>query len=302
MPDMSDDSLVETIRLYRETLVAIRDLYITSGSLIRDSYGWLADDSTSDAASLADQMDDLHQGLVMKVYATAIPSLRADTMHQRQLGRATLEHIWGTTVMGSRLREAVGWLIQESENFRWQDLVRPFAEIPPLRDRWGELEALVTRAATLIATADGDQSTSDNQLLSDMRQQLERLAGKAPEKFVNDAKPSRDAIQWLREEADRLRKGAAVAAPQQHTSAASIDSPQQQSEPISPRQSQSQKALSPSPVKPPQTPPDNRTAEERLADARKKLDELIGLTTIKESIQTLTNFLKLEQLRVVGSS
>jgi len=273
MPSVSDDSLVETIRLYRETLLAIRDLYISSGSLIRDSYGWLAGTEASDAASLADQMDDLHHGLVMKVYATASPSLGADTMHQRQLGRATLEHIWGTTVMGTQLRQAVGWLIQESENFRWQELVRPFAEIPPLRDRWGELEALVVRAATLIATADGDRSTGDNQLLDEMRQQLERLAGRAPEKFTADAEPSREAIRWLREEAERLRTGAA-------------------SPPAKPQ---------PPPAKP-QSPPEARTSEARtsetrLADARKKLDDLIGLETVKESIQTLTNFLNLERLR-----
>ena len=297
MPNVSDDSLVETIRLYRETLLAIRDLYTSSGSLIRDSYGWLAGDEAVNAAPLADQMDDLHQGLVMKVYATAIPSLRADTMHQRQLGRVTLEHIWGTTVMGTQLRQAVVWLIQESENFRWQDLVRPFAEIPPLRDRWGELEALVVRAATLITTADGDQSTGDNQLLAEMRQQLERLAGRAPEKFVADAKPSRDAILWLREEAERLRKGSAAAAPHQNTNTPLSDPQKQQSEPYLPRKSESAKAEAPSPAKQPQSPPDNRTPEERLADARKKLSDLIGLETIKESIQTLTNFLKLEKLR-----
>jgi len=295
MPSVSDDSLIETIRLYRETLLAIRDLYTSSGSLIRDSYGWLAGDEASDAASLADQMDDLHQGLVMKVYATAIPSLRADTMHQRQLGRATLEHIWGTTVMGTQLRQAVTWLIQESENFRWQDLVRPFAEIPPLRDRWGELEALVVRAATLIATADGDRSTGDNQLLDEMRQQLERLAGRAPEKFAADAKPSRDAILWLREEAQRLRTGAVS----DTTAMAQIDSgdsQRQHRDPVLPRKPQPAHSDHPSPTEP-QSPPDDRTPEERLADARKKLDDLIGLETVKESIQTLTNFLNLERLR-----
>jgi len=296
MPSVSDDSLVGTIRLYRETLTAIRDLYISSGSLIRDSYGWLAGAQASDAESLADQMDDLHRGLVMKVYATAIPSLQADTMHQRQLGRATLEHIWGTTVMGTQLLQAVGWLIRESEKFRWQDLVRPFAEIPPLRDRWGQLEALVVRAATLITTADGDQSTGDNQLLDDMRQQLERLAGRAPEKFTADAKPSRDAILWLREEAERLRKGAANDSATVVSQADSGEPQKQQHEPVLPRQSDAAKAAAASPTKP-QLPPEDRTPEARLADARKKLDDLIGLETVKESIQTLTNFLNLERLR-----
>jgi len=213
----------------------------------------------------------------MKVYATAVPSLHADTMHHRQLGRATLEHIWGATVMGTQLRSAVNWLIEESEKFRWQDLVRPFAEIPPLRDRWGELEGLVMRAATLIATADGDQSTGDNRLLAEMRQQLERIADRSPDKFVDDAQPSREAIKWLREEADRLRSSKPLATP-----TPPLPSPQPPRSPHSAPQPQ---------------PADNRSPEERLAEARKKLDELVGLTTIKESIQTLTNFLKLERLR-----
>jgi tellurite resistance protein len=299
MPDVSDNSLVETIRLYRETLAAIRDLYVSSGSLIRDSYGWLADGATADVAALTNPMDDLHQGLVMKIYATAVPSLRADAMQQRQLGRATLEHIWGTTVMGSQLRQAVDWLIQESGNFRWQDLVKPFAEIPPLRDRWGELEALVIRAATLIATADGDHSTSDNQLLSDMRQQLERLADRAPEKFVADAKPSRDAIVWLREEAERLRKGAGT--PASNAGQAEDVHPKHPPTPKLPPKSETASKTPASSAGHLQTPPDDRTPAERLADAKKKLDELIGLSTIKDSIETLTNFLKLESLRAAES-
>jgi hypothetical protein len=313
MPNVSDDSLVETIRLYRETLLAIRELYVDSGNLIRGSYGWLAGDGVdngvgaADAASLAGQMEDLHQGLVMKVYATAVPSLRADTMHQRQLGRATLEHIWGTTVMGPQLRDAVTWLIRESDKFRWQDLVRPFAEIPPLRDRWGELEALVIRAATLIATADGDHSTSDNELLSAMRDQLERIAASTPERFASDAKPSREAILWLREEADRLRRGASLAQPDQPaaTPPGSVRSPDANPPNRSPQPDRSSQPANRSQVSAPpgstgdkKTPPDDvRTPEQRLADARKKLDELVGLEPVKESIRTLTNFLKMEQRR-----
>ncbi len=76
-----DDTIVEIIRLYRETLLATRALYVDSGELIRGSYGWLSgthndDPQLVEANSIADQMDQLHQGLVMKVYATAVPQLQ----------------------------------------------------------------------------------------------------------------------------------------------------------------------------------------------------------------------------------
>lgn len=313
MPDASDASLVDTIRLYRETLEAIRELYIESGKLIRGSYGWLAGGDDPEAASLAEQMDELHQGLVMKIYGTAVPSLRPDAMHRRQLGRITLEHIWGTTVMGHRLHDAVTWLLEESEKFRWQELVRPFAEIPPLRDKWGTLESLVVRAATLIATADGEQSASDNEMLESMRRQLEQIGDRSPEKFVSDAKPSRDALIWLREEAARLRAGTSLGgSPADRGEGNPADRAKDRSAQTAPSGS-SRDGRTPlvttsggetklaraeqSQGKPAAEPEDKRTPEERLADAKKKLDELVGLEPIKESVKTLTNFLKMEQRR-----
>ncbi len=296
----SDDAIVETIRLYRETLLATRLLYIESGKLIKGSYAWLSGEDDPSASAVSEQMDHLHQGLVMKVYATATPNLHAATMQQRQLGRVTLEHIWGTTVMGSQLKEAVDWLISESDKFRWKDLVRPFAELPPLRDKWGELETLIIRMATLITTADGDRSTGDNELLNGMKQQLDELNNRSPEKFVNDARPSRDALVWLREEAKRLREGAAI--PPATDGAVQTDTPRSASTQVeTPGPSQASRLkvgdAKPSMAQAQAVEVDKRTTEERLADTRKKLDELIGLDDIKESVQTLTNFLKMEKQR-----
>ena len=47
----------------------------------------------------------------------------------------------------------------------------------------------------------------------------------------------------------------------------------------------------------PDAEPDPRTPEERLADAMAKLNRLIGLDAIKQQIETLTNFLKMEARR-----
>ncbi len=151
-------------------------LYIESGELVRGSYGWLAGGDDADAASIAGQMDDLHQGFLMKVFATVVPNTEARNMEQRQLGRALLEHIWGKSVMGSQLHEAVDWLIDASNDFKWSDLVRPFAEIPALRDRWGELETLAMRMANLLASVDGDVSVADNANLKAMQQQFDEIA------------------------------------------------------------------------------------------------------------------------------
>lgn len=302
MPRVADDSLVDSIRLYRETLVALRSLYLESAKLLGGSYGWLAGADNPDAAAVAGQMDDLHRGLVMKLFATAAGGLAGDGMHQRQLGRVTLEHLWGGPVMGSRLREAIAWLLAEGESLDWPELVRPFNELPQLRQQWGQLETLVIRAATLLATAEGDHSAGDNARLEALLRQLDAWAEAPLPRQPAAANDPRAALQWLREEARRLRGQAESTSAPARPAAADPTAADYPASPSGPAAAEAQRLPSPAgetgAAKLPATPPeDTRTPQQRLADAQQKLDELIGLGAIKDSIQTLTNFLKMQQQR-----
>jgi hypothetical protein len=279
----SDDRIIESIRLYRDALKETQTLYTESGELVRGSYGWLSGAEDADAASVADQMDDLHRGLLMKVYASVVPDVQGRNLEQRQLGRVLLEHIWGKSVMGSQLHEAVDWLIGAADDFAWSDLVRPFAELPTLRDRWGQLETLAMRMAYLLASADGSVSAADNESLDSMRRQFDELKGRAPEHLASEADTNnaRDALNWLRDEAKRLREGVGATAAEQPTPMAG------------PGGSAAKPAVTPKIVQ----PADDRTPAQRLADARGQLDRLVGLSAIKDQIETLTNFLKMERQR-----
>ncbi|MDA8743098.1 AAA family ATPase [Rubripirellula amarantea] len=284
MSSSPEDRIVESIRMYRDALKETRLLYVESGELIRGSYGWLHGSDNGNAASVAEQMDDLHQGFLMKVFASVVPNADSRSMEQRQLGRALLEHIWGKSVMGNQLHEAVDWLIGAADEFEWSDLVRPFAEIPAIRDRWGELETLAMRMANLLASVDGKVSLEDNQAIASMQRQFDQLQGAAPESLANevDTDNARDALKWLRDEAKKLREGVSVTAAEKPTPMAG------------PGRSVAEKSK---PTKTEPDPPDDRTPEQRLADARAKLNRLVGLESIKEQIETLTNFLKMERLR-----
>ncbi|MCG8651219.1 MAG: AAA family ATPase, partial [Pirellulales bacterium] len=288
MPRPSDDQIIESIRLYRETLQQTQALYIESGELVRGSYGWLSGDGEADAASIASQMEDLHQGLAMKVFAAVVPDVKGRTLEQRQLGRVLLEHIWGKSVLGSQLHEAVDWLIEAAADFQWADLVRPFAELPTLRDRWGQVETLAMRMAHLLTSVDGNISVADNENLAAMRDQFDRLQGRAPEHLANerDTDNAREALKWLRDEAKRLREGVGSTAAEKPTAIAG---------PGSTPAPKSNSAADPEPAAP--EPTDQRTAQQRLADARATLDRLVGLEGIKDQVQTLTNFLNMEQQR-----
>jgi len=284
---MPEDKIIESIRLYREALRETQALYVESGELVRGSYEWLCSGHDADAAAVAGQMNDLHQGFVMKVFAAVVTDADAQALEQRQLGRVLLEHLWGKSVLGNQLQKAVNWLIDAAKDFQWSDLVRPFAEIPAIRDRWGELETLAMRMANLLAAADGNLTLAENKNLAEMQQQFGVLQGSAPEHLASetDTNNARDALRWLRAEAQRLRDGVSVTAAEKPTPIAGPggSGPKETPEPaVNPAKSQAA---------------DDRTPEQRLADARAKLNRLIGLDAIKEQIQTLTNFLKMESQR-----
>ncbi|MEM6978665.1 MAG: AAA family ATPase [Planctomycetota bacterium] len=303
----SEDSIVRSIRLARETLQQTRRLFLESGEIADGSYGWLSR-SDAPATPLREQMDELHQGFVMKVFASVMPDSKARTLEQRQLGRVVLEHVWGETVMGGRLREAVDWLIETANGLTWSEVTRPFAELPSLRDRWGELETMAMRLAHLIVMIDGHDDQAEQDRVAAMMESLaqaQRPARKADgsievkmiESATNtidhqaDVDMAREAIDWLRQEAKRLRDGAG---PTTASNASESTGPSVHHDP-----SDSVRV----PARPTNSPAssdatsDERSPQERLADARAKLDRLVGLDAIKNQIETLTNFLNMEKHR-----
>ncbi len=315
MSGPDDETILRSIRLFREALAQTRQLYVQAGQVAEGSYGWLAGADADNSTDMSTQMDELHQGFVMKVFAETLPDPNVQTMQQRQLGRVLLEHLWQQPVMGTHLHEAMDWLLKTARDLSWYDVVRPFLEVPSLRDSWGEVETMAARLATMIAVIDGSEDVADRDRLRKIQDDLqaaEKMAKPtrigaldsppsrtptqqfAPEKGDHqaDIDQARDAIHWLRGEAKRLREGTAersgpgqdeAAEPTPTTSGGSGSAP-------APGEKTAE-------TKPTERQVDNRTPEERLAEARAKLDRLVGLDAIKNQIQTLANFLKMERKR-----
>ncbi|MCM2373439.1 AAA family ATPase [Aporhodopirellula aestuarii] len=316
MSGPDDDAILRSIRLFREALEQTRSLYVEAGEIAEGSYGWLAGGdglsagvtASPESVSMAAQMDDLHQGFVMKIFAETLPNPRAQTLEQRQLGRILLEHIWHQPVMGTKLHEAIDWLITTAQDLSWYEVTRPFLELPSLRDSWGEVETMAARLATMIAVVDGREDNADRERIRHIQTELEAAKAMsrqhAPETSAStpdvpspqttdhqaDIDHARDAIAWLRSEAKRLREGtedrggitkdaAVKATPTVVGGGGSSAAPK-------PPKKESTEAAA-----------DERTPEQRLADARAKLDRLIGLDAIKNQIQTLANFLNMERKR-----
>ncbi len=246
----------------RRVLRDCRRLYASSADLIVRRHPTLLGHSVGGFAEL---MEDLHRGLLIKVYTT---SIRADgqwTATEKFIGALIIEHIWNEHLRGSALREASEKLFSQSDHLSWSALVAPFVKYEPLRDMVGQLETVVMRLANLIIKSDGLTTPEETQVLhrlqADLLQALKPPSPAAGSRA--DSQRSQDAGNQAVPQAmrGRYRGGSA--------DRTTVDMPE-------------------------------KTAEERFALATEELNQLIGISAVKERIQSLSNFLKLQRQRQVA--
>lgn len=209
-------------------------------------------------------MDDLHRGLLIKIYVTIVQADERWTNEEKKVGQKLFKHLWGELPEGS-LREAANQIFRDSEKLQWQGLVRPFQDFPPLRERVAPLETLIVRIANLVAKSDGQFSAAEMSGLKRIQYEVESCLRRADGGGLTGVTPvssSGGSSQQVQLEQINLEEELALAEPLEDVQEVS--------------------------------------AEERLAEAMKKLDGLIGLPQVKHEIRTLTNFLKMQQQRIAA--
>ena len=230
MPPPNDEAILAAVADYRAELQNVAAIYRRAGG----QAGRGGNQATATAG-----LNDLANGLVMKVFASVANQVSVDNIGARQLGRVTLQHIWGTAVQGEKLREAIGWLIQTAGEFEWHDLLRPLAAGPEGSARVDAVRGAAARMAQLITAVDGQDTTADQKAVDEM---LRRMATDSVQQIIGEPVIGEPVL----------------------------------GEPIV---------------------GDHQPPQQRLADARAKLDRLVGLEGIKDQIQTLSNFLEMQTIR-----
>jgi SpoVK/Ycf46/Vps4 family AAA+-type ATPase len=214
-------------------------------------------------------MDDLHKGLLIKIYVSIVEVDDRWTRGEKQLGKVLFDHIWPGEVNASRLREAATHVFREASELKWYSLIRPFRKITPLQEKVGELEAVVSRVANLVARADGKVGPREDRRLRTIMNELQlHLQNVQDDSVDRSAAPTHSqaalAVQEIRQQTEEVR--------QQCEIQASVDIEVAE-----------------------------KSAEERLAESLERLDALIGLESVKDEIRTLTNFLRLQQQRAAAN-
>ena len=212
-------------------------------------------------------MQDLARGMVLKVFLAIVQADGRFSSHERRLGQLMLLVLWRRHFQLDEVGEVLKELTGFNDKFTWYTLLRPFDEVPALRERVSELETAVMRLANLVAKIDGHVGEAEATQLRGVQQQLAThlrpvaIDGALP---TGAAIPTAAEIRRELEGLPRLKQ-----------------QPQQRSLDRGPA-AQSEK---------------NVSGEERLTVALKSLDELIGLATIKTEVRELARFLRVQQER-----
>ncbi len=154
----------------RRVLRDCRKLYSNSARQITLRHPHLLEGSPQDFVAL---MDDLHRGLLLKVYTVVIRSDGRWSRMEKFVGSLMIEHLWDQRLKGLELREAAEGLLRQADQLHWESLVAPFVRYAPLRDATSHVETIVMRLANLVAKCDGLTTPEETLTLHTLQQEID---------------------------------------------------------------------------------------------------------------------------------
>jgi SpoVK/Ycf46/Vps4 family AAA+-type ATPase len=222
-------------------------------------------------------MSDLQQALVVKIFLTFVPVGERLGEEVAALGEDLMFHIARRRPSRTETREMLRELDQHVQQIELGAIFRPFAEVPCLREQLSRLETLLMRNANLIAKADGRVSSNEVAALKYLQSQLDALF---PEMTRDSATGATEAPAeksgWKGDSPGGL---AGEVLPMPIGGAAISDNSQGETERV-------QEIESP-----------KRSTEEELQEALQELQQLIGMSAVKQKVESLTNFLRVQRER-----
>ncbi|MCA9188565.1 MAG: AAA family ATPase [Pirellulaceae bacterium] len=262
---MTTQSQTNLIAEYQRSLNDCRQLYVESGRQCINQYPHIIDKSPEE---FVEMMDDLHRGLVVKVYFVVALSDQKWSRFERQLSQVLFDHVWDRWLEGEDLREAAREMSTHVERLQWYSLIRPFVTMSPLRDEVGKLETVIMRMANVVGKANGSVDPRTARALSGIQYELEQH------------------LQPLAiDQATASRSDGVRAKSQATVRAIPADARQVRAECDLPNPKSPARPMAPEPAA-------------DLSATLAELEGLIGLQSVKDEIRTLTNLLKLQAQRV----
>ena len=283
---MSTQLSQEIAAEFQQSLVDCRQLYLNAGRECVTNHPHLV---TKSRREFLEWMDDLHRGLLIKVYCSVALADETWEIAEQELAALLFVHVWNRELHDDALEEALHGLRAKAARLKWYGVMRPFVEIEPLRDHFGELETVVIRIANIVAKADGTLDATEEVVLREIQAELDKQLARIARPVA--AQPSGNAATTSGQNTGKPRTQRDAPGPIDRSTAASTSTPARVQQEANQVREECELSEQDEALEPEQSP------EERLAEAMKQLDALIGLSRVKDEVRTLTNFLQLQKQR-----
>jgi ATPase family associated with various cellular activities (AAA)/AAA lid domain len=282
---------------YETALVQCRGLYRSAAQVCIDRFPTWIPNSHQE---FVEHLDELHRALISKIYVFMVEGDRVWSPGEKLLGRVLMVHLHGEAMEGSKLAGEMRGLSDQVSNWTWYTLIRPFDQIPALRERVADLETCVIRQANIVAKVDGAISPEEIQRLHSLQQSIqmhlrplrieERASQVVPPPFAGGSQQAYELSPTEEKLGVNYEQLRTSPGPVGSNGSSSISPSPLSNSPLS-NSSLGRSINAPPALDMPST------QEERLAEAMGQLEKLIGLAGIKQEIHTLSNFLRVQKQR-----
>lgn len=276
----------ELVDAFRQSLVECRRIYLEAAQLVVNQHSHLI---SQPADKFIRSMDDLHKGLLVKVYVTVSEADQRWTSGERRLAQELFLHNWGRWLEQSALRQTAVRVFADAAQLRWYSLVRPFARLRPLRPSVDRLIQSAGRVALLTAEADGRPTQQAVGRLNYLTEQFNLHLRALP----IDEPPSSGPGDSSRQPKTTGRLPALPRAADRTAAADPVGRDRRILQDLQRDATRHRKELRREPVL--AQPADAQPID--LPQILAELDALIGMDRVKADVKSLANFLQLQRQR-----
>lgn len=231
------------------------------------------------------KMEDLFRGMLIKVFISIAWSDRSWSDPEKEAARIILSRAWSVDLCSKNIKESLMLVASKADTLRWDELLRPFTDIPELQEDLPTLVSVIFRLANIIAKIDREVSAAELVELESLKKHLLHIVSSV--KVGQRSSVAPNSTQMRTQQSQELK----------------LDEPMielihsatsEQKEPAT-APSNSKADASPKAAKAVELSAEQR--QKLLDEGNQELESLIGLDSIKQDVKQLVNFLKIQSAR-----
>ncbi len=244
-------------------------------------------------AEFQEKMQDLFRGVLIKVFISIAWSDRHWSSAEKQAAQIILKRAWGVELCSDNLKQSLLHVAAKADTLQWTELLRPFTDIPELRDELPTLASVIVRLANALAKIDREVSADELVQLEELKKTLRQIISVAGSEGQSDSQ-SRSSSAVQQSQALKLDEPMIelIHATTADSNPATASAQQDRNSSSSGSSSSAGEAKN---AKAPELTPQQR--QQMLEEGTRELEALIGLDSIKEDVKQLISFLKMQSAR-----